>query len=220
MPLGFAVVPEGYTLADLEKLFPVPSRKRGTITYRDAASFCAAVKLDGDSETTRLYCNPLAPSFKAVFNDHGTDAGWRDHVALYSCPLSVEWKTWTGQNKKQMSQEAFAQFRLQHARQHVADVVQQIVDDRVIADVDMVAPRHFARLRIGTDVEADDHAARSTGQRDIALVDATHGRMQDTDLDLVVADLAQRLDHRLVLGGALVSLGHRRRPTRFHHLAQ
>lgn len=106
----FVVVPGDFTVHDLENMLPSPTRARGTNVFRDAASFCTAVALHGAAETTLLYGNPLAPSFKAVFNDHGEAPGWRDHTATYSCPLSVEWKLWTGANKRQMNQEAFAQF--------------------------------------------------------------------------------------------------------------
>ncbi len=48
----------------------------------------------------------------AVFNDNADShiAGWQDHSAKYSCPLSPEWKTWTASSGKQMSQADFAAF--------------------------------------------------------------------------------------------------------------
>lgn len=109
--MPFVVVPEGYKAAAIEEFLSVPARRRGNTVFRDAASFCAAVALHAKEGASLLYGNPLAPSFKAVFNDHGTGApGWRDHTATYSCPQSVEWKLWMGANKRQMNQEAFAQF--------------------------------------------------------------------------------------------------------------
>ncbi|HWH83200.1 MAG TPA: DUF2303 family protein [Burkholderiaceae bacterium] len=108
--IPFVVVPEGYEVHDLERLFPVPARKKGTIEFRDAGSFCRAVKDSAEGGATKLYGNPRTPSFKAVFNDHGSEPGWQDHIATYACPLSIEWKTWMGNNKKQVNQEVFAQF--------------------------------------------------------------------------------------------------------------
>lgn len=108
--IPFVVVPAGYAVHDLEKLFPVPSRRRGTIAYRDAASFCAAVKNGALGDATKLYHDPSGPSFKCVFNDHGSEPGWRDHTATYACPKSVEWIIWSTSNKKVMSQTDFAQF--------------------------------------------------------------------------------------------------------------
>lgn len=105
----FIVIPDEYEVHDLEKMLAAPTRKRGRIEYRDVDSFCRAIA-EQATEATRLYGNQAAPSFAAVFNDHGASPGWRDHIANYACPLSVEWKTWTGANKRQMNQEAFAQF--------------------------------------------------------------------------------------------------------------
>lgn len=105
----FVVAPTGYEVKPLESMLLSPTRKKGSIAYRDAVSFCIAVNAQkGDS--TRLYSNPGATSFACVFNDHGTVPGWRDHIATYACPKSVEWATWTASNKKVMGQEAFAQF--------------------------------------------------------------------------------------------------------------
>ena len=107
--IPFVVAPEGYSVEKIEHLYPQPARKRGNVELRDMQSFCRVVK-DQANAATRLYGNYTTPSFKAVFNDHGEGAGWRDHTATYSCPLSVEWKTWTGANKRAMTQEQFAQF--------------------------------------------------------------------------------------------------------------
>lgn len=106
----YVVIPDGYSVKDVNHLFAQPSRAKGAIEYRDAPSFCRAVNLL-KGPATRLYGNRLAPSFYAVFNDTAPGApGWRDHTASYACPQSVEWKLWTGSNKKQMTQEVFAQF--------------------------------------------------------------------------------------------------------------
>lgn len=106
---SYVVVPSGFHVHDLESMLGAPTRKRGSIAYRDADSFCRAVA-DQVTGSTRLYGNQQAPSFTAVFNDHAAEPGWRDHTATYACPLSVEWKTWTAANKRQMNQEQFAQF--------------------------------------------------------------------------------------------------------------
>lgn len=106
----YVVVPDGFKVENLEAMLAVPPRKKGSIAYRDAASFCRAVA-EQKTDSTKIYGNQVTTSFQAVFNDHGAALpGWRDHTATYTCPLSVEWKTWLGVNKRQMSQEAFAQF--------------------------------------------------------------------------------------------------------------
>lgn len=108
--LPYLVLNRDQKVKDLEHLLQTPARPRGAVALNDAASFCAFVDAHKTS-STRLYGLMNPPRFTAVFNDHsGEKAGWRDHTASYSCPLSVEWKTWTGSNKKQMSQTDFAQF--------------------------------------------------------------------------------------------------------------
>ncbi len=102
----FAVIPADAKIADLDRMLAAPTRKKGTVTLRDTNSFIDFVNAER-TENTRIYTTTEPPSFTAVFNDC---AGWKDHRAVYSCPLSVEWKAWTAQSGRQMSQEQFAQF--------------------------------------------------------------------------------------------------------------
>lgn len=106
---AFAVLPEGSTAHDLEHMRLTPQRKRGVTTLCDTASFITVVNLDKTPDT-RLYGSYKKPRFMAVFNDHGQTPGWQDHRAIYECPTSIEWQTWTGSNGKQMSQVDFARF--------------------------------------------------------------------------------------------------------------
>src|SRR5205085_4688759 len=63
-----------------------------------------------------------------------------------------------------IAEEPLAQSRCQHPRKRVPHVVDHIIDDRVVADLDAVALRQIARLRVGADIEADDHRAGRLGQ--------------------------------------------------------
>lgn len=106
----FAVVPEGFRLESLESTLPAPVRASGTVALRDAQCFIDFVQRYR-SEATMLYGTVNPPAFKAVFNDHEAGApGWRDHVATYNCPLSVEWGVWSKADGKQMAQADFAKF--------------------------------------------------------------------------------------------------------------
>ena len=108
--MPFVVVPDDYRVTDLEHLLARPNRKRGVVTLRDAVSFISMVNAE-KTDFTRIYGNYTNPSFTAVFNDHGgASAGWQDHKATFSCPLSVEWKEWTKNDGQRMTQEQFAQF--------------------------------------------------------------------------------------------------------------
>lgn len=109
----FVVVPDDYSVENLEKMLSKPMRKTGTVTLNDMASFIEFVngeKVGG----TRLYGSFTNPGFLAVFNDHHSEGvqtpGWRDYKASYACPLSIEWSTWKASSGKQLSQEQFAQF--------------------------------------------------------------------------------------------------------------
>lgn len=105
----FVIVPPDCSVQDMEKLLPQPTRKRGTATLHDTASFIGYVLAEKTAHT-RVYGSYATPGFMAVFNDDGDAPGWKDHKAKYDCPQSVEWKTWTGKSGQHMSQEQFAQF--------------------------------------------------------------------------------------------------------------
>lgn len=103
------VVPPGSRVEDLEKLLNTPTRRRGTIKLRDTDSFIRFVN-EEKSRTTRIYYTQDNPSFVAVFNDDGDSPGWKDHRAVFSCPLSAEWETWKERDGRSMSQIDFARF--------------------------------------------------------------------------------------------------------------
>lgn len=106
----FIVVPAGFGHESLEKFLPAPTRSRGITTLRDVGSFIELVKQE-NTPHTRIYGCYEPANFKAVFNDNFMDApGWRDHMAVFSCPSSVEWKAWNAANKRQMNQADFAAF--------------------------------------------------------------------------------------------------------------
>ena len=107
----YIVRPTSFAVQNLEELLPAPTRSRGHTTLRDVASFIALVKQESKDAKSRIYGCYEPASFKAVFNDNFMDSpGWRDHTATFSCPLSVEWKTWKGKNGVKMTQSDFAQF--------------------------------------------------------------------------------------------------------------
>jgi uncharacterized protein YfdQ (DUF2303 family) len=106
----FLLVPNDMKVQSLENLMAAPLRKKGTRQFKDSASFIHYVNKHKDGTTSLTYSiDP--PKFLATINDHGeNEPGWRDHTALYDCPLSKEWRTWTGQDGDGMSQTNFAKF--------------------------------------------------------------------------------------------------------------
>ena len=56
-----------------------------------------------------------------------------------------------------VAKEGFAQGRCQQTAEQTAYIVDQVIDDRVVANVHIIAAGHLTRLSIGPDVEADQH---------------------------------------------------------------
>src|SRR5690606_5753410 len=110
-----------------------------------------------------------------------------------------------------------ALFRRQHARHGVAHVVDRVVDDVVVAQVDVVGFGQLLGRSVGPDIEADHHGARGDRQVDVAFGNAAHGRMHDLHPDLVGGQLEQRL-HQGFLGPLDIGLDDQRQ--RAHAFAQ
>lgn len=122
----FVTLPPGYSAQSIEHMRAFPSRAKGTTRVNDASSFITVVN-DQTTARLRIYGQlydqngKADPKFTAVLNDHlstslteplpaWAHAGWQDHRVSYACPLSTEWKTWTGMHKRSMKQADFAQF--------------------------------------------------------------------------------------------------------------
>jgi len=83
--------------------------------------------------------------------------------------------------------------RAEQARGGLFHVIDQVVDDRVVADLDPLLVRALARRGISADVEADDRGAGGIRQGHVRFGDGADPRVQHADADLLVADLLQRL---------------------------
>lgn len=112
-----AYVPDGFRSEDLEKFLANPLRKRASATLLDTASFISYLLKHGNKDRTVIYANTnyekQTASFRAVIDDHGTDAlatSWRTHTATFCPEKTVEWKRWHEKNKVAMSQLDFAMF--------------------------------------------------------------------------------------------------------------
>ena len=91
----------------------------------------------------------------------------------------------------------FLERRLEQARHRLLDLVGHVVDDRVEADVDLLALGQVGGVAIGPHVEADDDRVRRRGQQHVRLVDGADARVDDADLDLLVRQLRQRVGQHL-----------------------
>ncbi|HZX82152.1 MAG TPA: DUF2303 family protein [Reyranella sp.] len=110
----YVMVPQSYQVHDLtaaiEKARPAPSRKQGTAVLTAIDSFVQYVKDQDAAAVGYLFASVDERRITAVFNDHKASAGWRDHKASFTAELTPEAKRWLDNDKKQMPQEAFAEF--------------------------------------------------------------------------------------------------------------
>src|SRR5690606_29307588 len=79
------------------------------------------------------------------------------------------------------------------AHQELFQLVEELVDDPVGADLDPRRLGGLACLGLGTDVEPDDHGLGDLGQRDVVLVDATDTGVDDLDPPALAFDLSDRV---------------------------
>lgn len=94
-----------------------PERRKGIAVLGDLKSFIDHANRFKDSGSA-IFAQPdsSAPSLTCVLNyhyphtDNDDQPRFGDHKGLYRFPLSDEWKRWTEQNAKPMSQLQFAEF--------------------------------------------------------------------------------------------------------------
>ena len=103
----------------LDEWRTAPERRKGTATLCDLDSFIAHAKRFSDGDSA-LFADDdrSAPSLTCVFDYHRkTAAGapqFCEHRAVYSFPVSDEWKVWTQSSGRKMSQHDFAEFIENH----------------------------------------------------------------------------------------------------------
>jgi uncharacterized protein YfdQ (DUF2303 family) len=114
--VDYVALPKGFELkkVDNEDLLEHPRRAKTTATLSDPASFLAYVRQHA-TLATKVWCDfdpqTFRLAFTAVIDDHHQQtAGWRGHTAVYRPDMSAEWKVWTGQDEKPLSQLEFAAF--------------------------------------------------------------------------------------------------------------
>src|SRR4051812_10448191 len=90
------------------------------------------------------------------------------------------------------------ELRLEHALESCLDLLDRLVDDRVVPDVDALAVGQLRRLPLGPDVEAEDDDVVGQRQVDVALGDRADAAVDDPQRDVVAhLDLHQGLLERL-----------------------
>src|SRR3954452_466279 len=97
-----------------------------------------------------------------------------------------------------LAQARLLELRLEHALEGRLDLLDRLVDDRVVADLDALAVRQLRRLALRADVEADDDRVGRGGQVDVGLGDRTDTAVDDADAHVVAhVDLRECVLERL-----------------------
>lgn len=136
-----------------------PSRKTGTTTVRDAASFLAywGKHSDGDSE---VYADAERLSVTAVL-DANTEAGgarWEGHRLHLALRKTDTWNAWLANDGKLMKQEQFAEF----LEDHLAELL-----DPAAAEMLEIAQS----IQAATKVDFKSATRLSSGQRQLEYVE-------------------------------------------------
>jgi len=109
------LVPENYIVHGLEKHMPRPMRKRGKVTTTDSKGFIFYTTKHGNQDSSVIYADIDAEASKfnlvCVLNDHGSEEDaqdWKDHLCIFTPTQAIEWRRWTGHDRKNFSQAEFA----------------------------------------------------------------------------------------------------------------
>lgn len=106
---------------DLEKFLPAPRRARGKVLVFDTASLVDWVNRYEPGNAPMVYVDRDNARVEAIIDENADgQPGWREHRAQLTWQKSAEWKRWTGQDRKFMKQEDFAE--------HVEDGLSEIVE--------------------------------------------------------------------------------------------
>ena len=98
---------------------------------------------------------------------------------------------------RRVTDEGFAHFGLQQARSRRFHVIDQVIDDAVIANLHALLVGTGPRAGIGPHVEPDDRGTTCFGQTNVRVGDGPHTRMQHAHAHLIVADFFHRLKNGL-----------------------
>jgi uncharacterized protein YfdQ (DUF2303 family) len=108
--IPYAVIPEGATVEELERLMPSPARARATVTAKSAETFSAYVNRFKEPATA-VFADQEKFTLVGIIDYHALgEPGWREHRVSYGAPRSLEWQTWRTNSGKRMGQADFAQF--------------------------------------------------------------------------------------------------------------
>jgi uncharacterized protein YfdQ (DUF2303 family) len=143
-----------------EQYKDAPTRKRGTTTTRDAASFLTYFAKHSD-DNTEVYADSERLTVTAVLDAHSRDiARWGDHRVSLALRTTEAWQQWKANDGVLLKQEAFAEF----LEEHVPELL-----DPVAADMMEIAQS----IQAVTKAEFQSATRLSSGQRKLQYVETT-----------------------------------------------
>jgi uncharacterized protein YfdQ (DUF2303 family) len=130
-----ALLPPGFTMADLEKFQKLPPHVAQEATVLTAADFVEYWKRFKTGNSV-VFADERTAAYRAVIDYHSTDGkpAWGDHTLSFDAVQTPEWKTWLGTHRDGMSQSAFAEF----------------IEENYI---DVIAPSHADMIEISTSLQ-------------------------------------------------------------------
>lgn len=175
------VTPHGVETISTDHLDPAPRRATGHTSLHDPNSLITFVRKysaghagtetsetsragNAEKSATAIYADNGGATLTAVINGHGPDTpGWGDHRATLRLVLTPEWKHWASQDKKWLSQHAFAE--------HIEEGLDEIVEPAA-ADMLEVVQTLIAHNR----VEFKSQTILANGQRQFTYAETVEAK--------------------------------------------
>lgn len=134
--IPYVIIGKDQQVQGLEHLLPWPVRKQGSPSFRRLQSFITYVN-EHKSEGSRIYVISNT-NIVAILDHHGEMPQWGQHRPSYACQNSLEWGTWTKQDRAKMSQKDFCEFIEDNSEDIVGrtDMVELIRSLQINANVD------------------------------------------------------------------------------------
>lgn len=166
-----AVLPEGYSLKDLEAFLDQPNRVRETVKLTSAADFIAYVNRYKNDDSVIFITpdlgtvNATKPLAAAVIDYHGTAApAWADHKAWYLPTPSPAYALLCAMDGKLAAQDEFAQHLRDIARfctSHPGADLLEIISSMTLTsrgDFKSLSDDTSGSIRLGYDLEVSAQA--------------------------------------------------------------
>jgi uncharacterized protein YfdQ (DUF2303 family) len=174
-PGAAIVVKNGYSIESLDqfdKLRERPRRLKGTVTTHTPQSFIDYVERFRDEHTV-ITADLHERRLSAVLNYHEAKGGprWGDHIVVYQCRETVEWKTWIGAHDKPKAQEAFANF----IEENIPDIATP--PGAIILEL-------AENLQVKKEVTFSGKVNRTTGGRQLLFDEAVEGSSRKGEMKI------------------------------------